>query len=91
MSLEVSQGRIFCDDQMSKLFWSEVWIIDIPAKLLFVSLSLQLQVEMNGYQRLIAFTCMFASDVSSGRSQYELFIYCFIECGVSRAAWVETV
>lgn len=38
MAFKVSQGWIFRDDEASELLWSEVRIVDVPAKLLLVPL-----------------------------------------------------
>lgn len=37
VAFKMSQSGILRDDKPRKLLWSEVWVIDVPAKLLFVA------------------------------------------------------
>ena len=52
MSLEMRQGWVLSDHQMCKLLGSEVGVVDVPAELLFISLAVQLQVEVDGNENL---------------------------------------
>lgn len=76
---------------MGKLLRSEVWIADVPAKLLLVTLAFQLEVEMDRDQCLFTLPSVLTSDVGSSRSQDKLLINCLIESGIARTAGVETV
>ena len=68
---------------MCKLLGSEVGVVDVPAELLFISLAVQLQVEVDGNQNLFwVFTHMFFEDIGGKRGEDELFIDCFVEGGV---------
>ena len=53
MSLEMRQGLILSDHQMCELLGGKVWIVYIPAELLFISLAIKLQIKVDGNENLI--------------------------------------
>jgi hypothetical protein len=63
---------------MGKFLRGKVWIVNIPAKLLFVSFSLKLQIEMDGNEYLIYIASSFSHDVCCGWSEDELLINSFV-------------
>lgn len=87
----MDQRLILSDYQMCEFLRCKVRVVDVPTKLLFISFSLQLQIKMDRYKHLLQLTRSFFRDIGHWRSQDELFVYCFVESGISWTAGVQTI